>query len=114
MNKIPTKRPVGSGLQRHLRRQGYEASNVDLLKPRICFARLITLPLKVPLEPKYSHDLQARVFLTDAPLYGGVLFLVSEVQGYLAHKKHPPPRTLQQRLSRVLWWSYRGVAVAYQ
>ena len=26
----------------------------------------------------------------------GWVFLMSEAQGYLAHKKQPPPRTLQQ------------------
>ena len=31
------------------------------------------------------------------------------LQGYLAHKKHPPPTTLQKDYTlRVLWWSYGG------
>ena len=34
--------------------------------------------------------------------YGRVL------QGYLAHKKHPPPRTLQKDYARVIWWSWGG------
>ena len=32
-----------------------------------------------------------------------------ELQGHLAHEKHPPPRNLQKGLSRVLWWPWGGV-----
>ena len=48
---------VGIWALRHTRRQGYEASKVDSLKPRkyIHSGRLITLPPYVPLEPRYPQ-----------------------------------------------------------
>ena len=30
------------------------------------------------------------------------------VQGYLAHKKHPPRRTIQKLYAWDLWWSWEG------
>ena len=34
----------------------------------------------------------------------GSLHIFMYVQGYLAHKKTPSPRTLQQACVKVLWW----------
>ena len=36
------------------------------------------------------------------------------VQGYLACKKHPPRRSLQQHMPRAIWWSRGWGAVSYE
>ena len=41
------------------------------------------------------------------------LLSLLHLQGNLAHKKHPPPRTLQHDYAWVIWWFYGG-AVSYE
>jgi len=36
------------------------------------------------------------------------------LQGYIAHKKQPPPRTYIRTMSRAIWWPYGGGGVSYE
>ena len=35
-------------------------------------------------------------------------FWGGSLQGYLAHKKHPPAGPYGRNISRVIWWSWEG------
>ena len=55
-------------------------------------------PLPTTVNAKNKNGIVA--FGNAAPL-----LKAREVQGYLAHKKVPPARTLQKHMPRAIWWS---------
>ena len=56
-------------------------------------------------EPQlYPSHVPRISLLSPSSLQRGALLL----QGYLAHKKHPPPRNLQKHMPRAIWWSWGG------